>query len=183
MVPMWNRIRVIRAPLRGWHAARGQGLVEMALVLPILLVLLATILEGGLAINAWLRVQTAARDGVRFALDAGRPADTATLVLSKLPGLDESQINIYIIRGSTNSSGQIPLASWSVDHRYGASPDGPRVQRLTIEQGLGGAADPAARDIPFVVVEVSYVYQPVFMRLLTSNLNIPMSSYAIIQQY
>lgn len=165
------------------RAQRGQGLAEFALIFPILLVLLSAILEGGLAINAWLRVQTAARDGVRFALDAGRPDDVATLVLNKLAGVDQSQVNIYIIRGTTNSSGQIPASNWSVDHRYGADPAGPRVQRTTIETGLGGPTDPASRNIPFVVVEVSYVYRPVFLRLVTGALTIPMTSYAIIQQY
>ncbi len=170
------------APARR-RAQRGQGLTEFALIFPILLVLVSVIIEGGLAINAWLRVQTAARDGARFALDAGRPDDVATLVLNKLTGLDQSQVNVYIIKGSTNSSGLIPASNWTVDHRYGADPAGPRVQRGTIETGLGGASNSSSRNIPFVVLEVDYVYQPSFLRLIIGNVNIPMTSYALIQQY
>ena len=51
---------------------RGQSMTELALVLPVL-VLLLSIIEGGFAINAWIRVNSAARDATRFAMDPDAP--------------------------------------------------------------------------------------------------------------
>lgn len=53
---------------------RGAVLVEMALVLPILLMLLIGVIEFGLAYNTQVRIQGAAREGARAAAlgdDAG----------------------------------------------------------------------------------------------------------------
>ena len=113
MIAMRKRlsINIFKATGRAGRdsSARGQGLVEAALVLPILLLLLAFVLEGGLALNAWLRVNTAARDATRFALDGGRNSDIATLVVSKLVRLDSTQINVYVIHGQTNNTGTVAI--------------------------------------------------------------------------
>ena len=53
---------------------KGQGLVEMALVLPILLLLLLGIMEGGLLFASKLEVQNAAREGARM-LSLGEDKD------------------------------------------------------------------------------------------------------------
>jgi len=149
----------------------------MALVLPLLLLLLTGVVDAGLAVTAWLRVNTAARDATRFALDAGRPGDTASLVLNKLNGLDQSQINVYIIKGTTDSAGTIPNSSpnWVVSHPYGAGPATPNVQPATVQAGLQSAS------VPFVVVKVDLMYQPLLSSLLLSSAGLPMSSYAVVQ--
>ena len=46
---------------------RGQSLVEMALVLPILLLLVAAIADFGRAFNSYIVITNAAREGARFA--------------------------------------------------------------------------------------------------------------------
>ncbi len=51
---------------------KGQGLVEFALILPVLLLLLLGIIEGSRVIWAYVTVQTAAREATRFAV-VGRP--------------------------------------------------------------------------------------------------------------
>jgi hypothetical protein len=105
-------------------------MVEFALLLPLLLALLAVIIEAGLALNAWIRVNTAARDATRFAMDSGRPNDTASLALDKLMGVDfgtsreisgSTNLDVYIVTGSTGAAGTI--TSWSVDHRYDGNSD------------------------------------------------------------
>ena len=53
---------------------RGQSMVELALLLPLLVLMLSVIIEGGLAFNAWERVNTASRDATRFMLDRGSRA-------------------------------------------------------------------------------------------------------------
>ena len=54
------------------NKGKGQGLVEFALILPILLMLLLGIVEGGRIIWAYVTVQNAAREATRYAV-TGRP--------------------------------------------------------------------------------------------------------------
>ena len=49
---------------------RGQSLVEMALVLPFLLVLLSSMAEFGFAFNRYVNVVEAVREGARFGVAA-----------------------------------------------------------------------------------------------------------------
>lgn len=170
--------------------SRGQSLAELALILPFLLLLLAVVVEVGLALNSWLRVNTAARDATRFALDAGRPADTASLVVAKLQGMEVSQLNVYLIEGKTNSAGNIPPATvyWSVTRIYTstdtlAQSGLPRLQRSAIETRLASQGNTANIDMPFKIVEVDYVYRPLVLGVILGTSGIPMTSYAIVQQY
>ncbi len=158
----------------------------MALVLPVLIVLLSVILEGGLAINAWLRVNTAARDGTRFAMDGATNAEIGQLILEKLSELDQSRMDIYLVKSRTNSGGVIIPSEWDNDnvyHLHGSGAAEPNVSRVTIQQRLGTGGTAASRNISVTIVEVDYRYLPQFMRLVTGALEIPMSSYAIVQQY
>lgn len=169
------------------RARRGQATVELALTMPLLALLLAVVIDGGLAINSWMRVTTAARDGTRFAMDSGRPADVKDLVMSKLPGLDAGEVDIYIISGKTNPGGSIPCTScsnWNVIYHYGpGAATGNKVQPDQIRERLRVDSDPSADDnLPFTLVEVDYVYEP-FLGKLLGNMTIPMSSYAIVEQY
>ncbi|MGA7732522.1 MAG: TadE/TadG family type IV pilus assembly protein [Chloroflexia bacterium] len=171
---------------------RGQSMVELALLLPLLVLLLSVVVEGGLAFNAWVRVNTAARDATRFALDQGRVGDTTNLVLFKLKGIDfgssrevtgSVNIDIYRIQGSTNSSGNIPNDTnhWDPQHIYGVNNAAPRISRTTIETKLkaGGAN---ANNIDFIIVEVDFRYTPILGSLISPGTKLPMTSYAIIQQ-
>lgn len=67
---------------RGWHlvemgagAQRGQGLLELALMTPILLLLIGGIVEAGLAFNTYIQLANASREGAR--VGALSPADTS----------------------------------------------------------------------------------------------------------
>lgn len=57
--------------------ARGQSLVELALVLPLLLMILVGVLDLGRAYYAYMGVINAAREGARFAATAP-PRNTST---------------------------------------------------------------------------------------------------------
>lgn len=56
---------------------RGLAAVELALILPVLLLLIMAVIEGGNAVYAWVTVQKAAQMGARYAA-TGRGADTGT---------------------------------------------------------------------------------------------------------
>lgn len=172
---------------------RGQSLVELALLLPLIIAFLSVVIEGGLAINAWIRVNSAARDATRFALDAGPPDQVATLALTKLMGVDfgssreitgSGNIDVYIIKGLSDGSGNIPndATHWSVNHVYDGDNSGgsPTVTRAAIKTRIAQQGDPA--DIPFVITEVDFRYTPLLATLIAPNTKLPISSYAIIQQ-
>ncbi len=169
---------------------RGQSATEMALIIPLLVMLLSVLIEGGFALNAWIRVNTAARDAVRFAMDAGRPDQTEALVRSKLAGIEfgssstytsSNKIDIYIISGATDARGNI--SSWSVNHQYGTRATGPKVQSNNIQRELNCQGCASAQNVPFTIVEVDFLYQPLLSTIVARGSNIPMSSYAIVQQY
>ncbi len=46
---------------------KGQAVVELAIMLPILIFVLMAILEGGRIFTGYIEIQTAARDGARYA--------------------------------------------------------------------------------------------------------------------
>ena len=50
------------------HRTRGQGLVEFALVVPVLLLALLSIIEGALLLQSFLAIQHAARESARYAV-------------------------------------------------------------------------------------------------------------------
>jgi hypothetical protein len=166
------------------HRKQGQSVVEMALLMPVLIFILAIILDGGVALNAWLRVNTAARDGTRFVLDSGREADLRDLVLTKLQGLTNSAIDIYLIQGHTDGEGEITEENWEVTHVYGDREGGPSVTRAEIEEAMQTPeAAVVRRDAPFTIVEVDYVHAPLFLEFILGRQQLPMSSYAIVHQY
>jgi len=156
------------------------------------MLLFGTIIEGGLAINGWIRLNTAARDATRFAVDAGRPQDVQTLVLNKLKGIDfgsssaitgSAQLDIYIIKGSTDDTGAIPGGNWNVTHQYGTRTGGPNLQSSTVQSRLASQGSAASHNVPFAIVEVDYQYTPLLATLIVPGTKLPMSSFAIVQQY
>lgn len=178
---------------RGERQRRGQATVELALTMPLLALLLAVVIDGGLAFNSWLRVTTAARDATRFAMDAGSNTDIRDLVYSKVPGLDTGQLTIYIIKGKTNCSARItdssgsPLGSeyWSVTKYGPGGANSYKVLPTDIEKRLviainGTQAD--AKNVPFTIVEVDYNYSTFLGKIIGAD-KIPMTSFAIVQQY
>jgi hypothetical protein len=66
---MPRRIKLMRTVQRqhsdGSAAERGTSLVEFAMVLPLLLVLLFTIVDFGRAFQSWITITNAAREGAR----------------------------------------------------------------------------------------------------------------------
>lgn len=91
---------------------RGATLVEMAVVMPILLLVFIGILESGVAFKDHLAVNQAAKDGVRIAALAGDDpnADCAVLagvqsnLATQLPNIVNVQIYVANTNGSINTA-------------------------------------------------------------------------------
>ena len=66
-----------------WRRRKGQSLVELALAMPVLLVMLSGLLEFGFALNQYLNALDAAREGARYGADGdptSRDIDAGGLV-------------------------------------------------------------------------------------------------------
>jgi Flp pilus assembly protein TadG len=77
---------------RRWRSARGAELVEFALVLPLLLLLIAGIVDFGFLFQHYLVVTNAAREGARIASLPGYSGSTIV----------EQRVRAYLNAGLTN---------------------------------------------------------------------------------
>ncbi|MGH2353297.1 MAG: TadE/TadG family type IV pilus assembly protein, partial [Chloroflexota bacterium] len=59
------------------RSERGSAAVELALILPVLMMLLMMALEGGLFLGKHVSVVNAAREAARYLVDGGTTADLA----------------------------------------------------------------------------------------------------------
>jgi Flp pilus assembly protein TadG len=121
----------MRQPARG-RGERGAALVELALMVPVLTLLFAGIAALGDALNAYLSVVNASRDGARLAARAGAgDAEIRSLVLADLRRLRDpsSDSDITITRNVIPGEASIQVR---VCHSH----------RLIISYPLLGIPDP-----------------------------------------
>lgn len=90
---------------------RGQALIEMALILPILLLLLSGIVEMGRVGYAYVTVNNAARVGARVASIGGTDQDITTAVIQAAPILDPANVTVQIspTPSERQSGGQVTI--------------------------------------------------------------------------
>lgn len=72
-----------------WRAQRGQGMVEFALVSPILFLMLFGVLEGGWLLFHNHQVSNAAREGARFAVVNGAMSGTLATEATVTDAIEE----------------------------------------------------------------------------------------------
>ena len=74
--------------------SRGQAMVEFALVLPVLLILLMTLIEVARLFSAWLIVENSAREAARYAVTGEfNPIHCPPVVISAMPAKWDRRIN------------------------------------------------------------------------------------------
>jgi hypothetical protein len=92
----------VRRPLR--HAEDGQAMVEFAIILFPLLLLVAGIIQFGIALNYWLDMQRIANQGARWAaVDCGQKAVTPLLPNPCSPSLQQTLRNEALSAGLEDS--------------------------------------------------------------------------------
>jgi len=74
----------------------GQAMVEMALVLPILLLLLFGIVEFGRIFNAYIAVAHISREAARVAALGDSDSEITSLALNRAAGLDKTKVQVKI---------------------------------------------------------------------------------------
>lgn len=121
---------------------RGQSLVEVAIFLPIVLIILVGIVEVSHALTTYLVIANAVQEGARFGAVGGKDADITTVILTSTKlDLTPERADIYVIRARLNQAGEVE--KWEEKHTYG---DGPDTSGLTAEKikeslGTGGPTD------------------------------------------
>ena len=78
------------------RAERGSALVELALALPMLILVLVGIVEFGRAVNAYVTISGAAREGARYAVlhPSGPPEDITAEVRARVVPLDSGAVSV-----------------------------------------------------------------------------------------
>lgn len=74
---------------------RGQGTVEFALLMPVLLVLVLAVLQVGLVVRSQVQATHAAREAARVVAVTG-DADLAAAAAARAGGLDPSRLSVEV---------------------------------------------------------------------------------------
>ncbi len=101
----------------------GQSLVEVALFLPIFVILLAGIVEISQLVITQNRVSNAARVTTRFGSNGGEDSGMTTVMLNSITqtlSTDEARWDMWAIRGVVATDGN-SFSDWSFDHIFGIS--------------------------------------------------------------
>lgn len=85
---------------------QGQAVVELALVLPILLLILFGIFEFGRIFNADLVITNASREGARKAAVGGSDSEVASTVNSAIGLLDAASLVVTVTPSGSRTSGE-----------------------------------------------------------------------------
>jgi len=99
---MRRRIRLIKEQY-------GQAMVEMALILPLLLLLLIGTIEIGRVFGSHMVVGDLARQGARYGIVGYNDAQINNLLLSERAWLNESSLSITITPGFSSRKAGDPL--------------------------------------------------------------------------
>jgi hypothetical protein len=122
----------------------GQSLVEFALVIPIFLLVLFSIVDFGMAFHAWITVTNSAREGARIGSVRATSGEIEQRVRDTATSLEQANLSV----GVTNAEGQ-PGESVVVDVSYDYSLMTPLADLLNMVSGgvipatlnLGSTAD------------------------------------------
>jgi hypothetical protein len=138
---------------------KGQGLVEMVLILPFLMVLLVGVVELGVALNRQLTVVNAAREGARFGAFGATADDIHAETLSATSDMfdfTEENAVVVVINATTNDTGT-GFTEW-ITNTYPADATIPHVtQGEVLEELQADGAD--ATNVKLVVVDVRYDHE------------------------
>ncbi len=84
--------------MRPKHKERGQELVEYALILPIMLLILMSILDLGRAVYYYSAIHNSAREGARYGIiNPEDPAGIEAVVRNKAVVLNPTDLTVVII--------------------------------------------------------------------------------------
>ena len=162
---------------------KGQALVEMALILPFLLVLLVGMVELGVALQRQMIVVNAAREGARLgAFGAGTNDIHAQTLLaaSQMLEFNEENAVILVIHAEINAEGD-GFEEWTEAVYPAQAATWPQVTPLEILAHLQAGGD--AADLRLVIVDVRYDHRSILGLPLVGALadRIPIGSWTVMR--
>jgi Flp pilus assembly protein TadG len=138
--------RLIYQRLQALKTTRGQSLVEMAFFFPLLLIIIAGIVEVGHTLNTYLAAANATREGARYGITVGDSSGddqmitnviVEAMVNKKMEVTDENTC-IWLVRLETND--QDPptgFVQWDERHVYGHACELPDEFQARLQNELG----------------------------------------------
>lgn len=102
---------------------KGQALVELALFIPIFLILIAGVVEVSQVTVTKNRVTSAARASTRFGANGGENAGMVTTFqrsITQTMSVEEGRWDMWVFRGTIDVNGTA-FDKWEVKHTYGVS--------------------------------------------------------------
>ncbi len=100
----------------------GQSLAEAALFMPVILLLIAGLIEVSQLVITQNRISTAARNAARFGAQGGEDTGIRNITLNTvIQTLDLSNgvWDIFVVRGALTTDGQLPASNFATEHIYG----------------------------------------------------------------
>lgn len=83
----------------------GQSLVEMAIILPVLLMLIFGMVEFGRILSSYLIMENLSRDAARYGVVGHTDTEITNLIDAQNPGLDSTKLTITIDPAGTRTRG------------------------------------------------------------------------------
>ncbi len=161
---------------------RGQSMVETAIFFSMLLILLVGVIEVAVAVNAYLVVVNAAREGARYAVSDFNRTNQEIAAFTKgnatALNLNSSNSTIIVTRvnTTTDGSGNITLTAYTATYEPTLGTDASRFNQTNVLSRLSNVSTKVAGDDEFVIVEFFYSY-PFFL----AQVSIPMYSYTAMR--
>lgn len=145
---------------------KGQSLVEVALFLPIFLIMLAGLIEVSQLVITQNRVSQAARVSSRFGAGGGQDEGMVVVALNTVTqtlGMEPEQWDMWVVRGRVNPQGTaVDPATWEFNHAYGISNtlrfnviNEAQIQAQVIQELQRGVSNPG--DYPAQVGGIQFV--------------------------
>lgn len=100
----------------------GQSLVEVALAMPVLLLIIVGLVEVSQMVITQNRISTAARNAARFGAQGGEDLGIRNITLNTVTqtlDLTSGMWDIFVVRGELDSDGDLPESNFSWQHIYG----------------------------------------------------------------
>jgi Flp pilus assembly protein TadG len=102
---------------RAYRGETGQALTELALILPLLVILFLGLIEAGSALKAYLTVVEASRDGARLVAREGSSADVKGLVQMLTERLSTSDVRVQVTYDEDELGGQMVTVEVHYDYK------------------------------------------------------------------
>lgn len=155
-----------RTRIHNRRREKGQSLVEVALFLPIFLVMLAGLIEVSQLVITQNRVSQAARVSSRFGAGGGQDEGMVVVALNSVTqtlGMTPAEWDMWVVRGQVNEQGTaIEADTWEFNHAYGISNtvdfnqiDEAVIQTQVMDELQRGVSNPG--DYPALVGGIQFV--------------------------